>query len=314
MKILITGVTGFVGGHLTESLAARPDVQVVGVARSAQNVTPFDLHACDLCDAAAVEALLRDVRPEQIIHLAGYANAGRSLKEPDAAWAGNWTATKTLYDAVHRAGLQPRILYVGSGLVYGDVASDGAGFTEESVLRPITPYASAKAAADLMSYQYTRTPGLDIVRARPFNHFGPRQSAEYAIGNFARQIAAIEQGKQPPVLQTGNLSASRDLTDVRDVVRAYLLLLEKGRTGEVYNVASGEERTMQAVLDGLLARATTKIEVRTEARLMRAAENLHQRGDASKLRRETGWAPQYPLEQTLADTLDYWRRVADAPH
>src|SRR5207248_6421611 len=173
---------------------------------------------CDLCNGKHVEAVLRDVRPQAIYHLAGYASAGRSFAEPDAAWTGNLTATRSLYEAIIRWGGRPRILFVGSGQVYGEGGSCEIAQNEEGVLRPSSPYAASKAAADLASYQYSRAPGLDIVRARPFNHVGPRQSADYAIANFARQVAAIARGLQPPVLETGNLESRRDLSDVRDVV------------------------------------------------------------------------------------------------
>jgi GDP-4-dehydro-6-deoxy-D-mannose reductase len=317
MRILITGVTGFVGGHLVEALRTRGGAELFGVARRVEKAesrlaTQVSLRGCDLCDAGAVQALLRDVQPERIVHLAGYANAGRSQKEPDAAWAGNLTATRTLYDAIRAWGGSPRVLFIGSGLAYGDAPPAAGAFTEESPLEPITPYASSKAAADLLSYQYTRfpKPTLDIVRVRPFNHMGPGQSTDYAVANWARQVAAIERGRQAPILETGDLRPSRDLTDVRDVVEAYLLLLERGKTGAVYNVASGEARSMQEVLDRLLALARVKVEVRQQPALLRAADNLHHRGDATRLRRETGWTPRYTLEQTLKDILESWRVVS----
>jgi GDP-4-dehydro-6-deoxy-D-mannose reductase len=159
-----------------------------------------------------------------------------------------------------------------------------------------------------VSYQVYCAPGLDVVRARPFNHVGPRQDAEFAVAHFARQVVAIERGSQPPVLHTGDLRPSRDLTDVRDTVAAYLLLLEHGRAGAAYNVASGQAYTMQTVLDRLLALAGVKAEVRQRTELVRPTERAV-RADASKLRRETGWQPRFTLDQTLADTLDYWRRL-----
>jgi GDP-4-dehydro-6-deoxy-D-mannose reductase len=314
MRILITGITGFAGGHLAEALGTAPGVQLAGISlrkewpRDMQHLGGcVELITCDLCDGAAVEESLRRVQPERIFHLAGYANAGQSYREKDAAWAGNLTATRCLYDAVERWGGKPRIVYVGSGLIYGDLAAPDQAHTEDAPMYPGSPYAASKAAADLASYQYTRSPGLDVVRARPFNHCGPRQSAQYAVANFARQIAAIEKGQQPPVLETGNLSALRDLTDVRDVAQAYIALMERGRTGEAYNVAAGMTHSMQWVLDQLLALARVKIEVRSKSTLLRATETTIMRGDAGKLRRETGWALRYPLPQTLADTLDYWR-------
>ncbi len=265
------------------------------------------LHACDLCSPADVEALLRQVQPEQIYHLAGYANAGQSFREPDEAWAGNLTATRALYDGVVRWGGRSRILFVGSGLVYGDSSDPTRAQDEDSPLRPTTPYASSKAAADLVSYQYAVNPGLDIVRARPFNHIGARQAQHYAVPNWARQIVAIERGQAPAVLETGNLTPSRDLSDVRDVVAAYVLLMEHGRTGEAYNVASGQSWSMQEVLDRLLAAAKIRVEVRQRSDLVRSADLSVIRVDTGRLRRETGWKPRYTLEQTLTDILAFWR-------
>jgi GDP-4-dehydro-6-deoxy-D-mannose reductase len=315
MRILVTGVTGFAGGALAEALLARPGVQVFGISRGgvwpthwsrlAERVT---LHQADMQDSLSVAKVLRQVQPEQVYHLAGYAQVGRSFHEPDAAWTGNLTVTRGLYDAVGRWGGKPRILFVGSGLIYGDVAGPDEVQTELTPLRPNSPYAASKAAADLASYQYTRHPGLDIVRARPFNHIGPGQSAEFAIANFARQIVAIERGRQPPVLETGNLNPRRDLTDVRDMVNAYLLVMEKGRTGEAYNIASGTLHTMQSVLERLLALAGLKVEVRPRGTLVRSTELVGVRVDTTKLRQATGWTPCHPLDQTLRDTLDFWRQ------
>jgi GDP-4-dehydro-6-deoxy-D-mannose reductase len=313
MRILVTGVTGFAGCALAEALLTRPDVQLAGLSRgSAWPTTDSDLssrvplHKVDIHDSQSVEAALRDVQPQQIFHLAGYAQVGRSFHEPDTAWAGNLAVTRVLYDAVARWGGKPCILFVGSGMIYGD-SVEGLQ-TESTPLLPNSPYGASKAAADLASYQYTRSPGLDIVRARPFNHIGPRQSAEFAIANFARQIIAIERGNQAPILETGNLSPRRDLTDVRDMVAAYILLMEKGRTGEAYNIASGSLHSMESVLSRLLAIAGLKVEVRQRSTLVRSTELIGVNVDTAKLRNETGWVPRYSLEDTLRDTLAFWRR------
>ncbi len=260
--------------------------------------------------AATAEAILRDVQPEHIYHLAGYAHVGRSFQEPEASWEGNLTATRGLYDAVVRWGGRPRILFVGSGLVYGESEAAAEGCEETCLLRPDSPYAASKAAADLVSYQYTRHPGLDIVRVRPFNHIGPRQSPQFAVSSFARQLVAIERGRQPAVLEAGNLQSQRDLTDVRDVVAAYVLLMERGRTGEVYNIGSGQTCAMQTVLDRLVALSGVKVEVRQKASLVRGTDLAVIRANAGKLRRETGWSPRYTLDQTLIDTLAFWRGQA----
>lgn len=314
MRVLITGITGFAGYYLAEQLLAEPQVEVFGASRDnrwlAEGLASRRavLRVCDLCDGPAIEAVLRETRPDVIYHLAGYAHAGRSIKEPDAAWTGNLTATRCLYDAVVRWGGRPRIVAISSGLIYGDCAPPDRAHDENTPLRPATPYATSKAAADLLGYQYTCEPGLDIIRARPFNHVGPCQSPEFALPNFARQIAAIERGQQPAVLETGNLSPRRDLTDVRDTVRAYRLLAEHGRAGEAYNVGSGQALSMQEVLERLLALAGVHVEVRQRDDLVRSADNAVLRADPGKLTRETGWARAFALERTLADILDYWRQ------
>jgi GDP-4-dehydro-6-deoxy-D-mannose reductase len=314
MRILLTGITGFVGGHLAEALLAQGTAEVVGVCRGRKWPAEWQhldgripLRACDLGQRPAVEALLREIKPEQIYHLAGYAHVGRSFREVDAAWNGNLTATLNLYEAIIAWGGRPRVLYVGSGQVYGTPETPEQVCDEQSPLRPVSPYAASKAAADLASYQYSQAPGLDIVRVRPVNHIGPRQSAQYAVASFARQVAAVERGQRPAVVETGNLSPSRDLTDVRDVVQAYLLLMQRGRRGEAYNLGSGAVYTMQAVLDRLLALAHVQVQVRPRAEQMRPGEIIALRTDTSKLRRETGWAPRYSLDQTLQDILEYWR-------
>jgi GDP-4-dehydro-6-deoxy-D-mannose reductase len=316
MRILLTGVSGFAGSYLAEALLGQDGVELFGTSRSTRWPPELShlaervvLHRCDLGDGPGIEAILREVQPEQIYHLAGYSNAGQSYRESEAAWAGNLTSTRCLYDAIQRWGGRPRILYVGSGLVYGELDDPTRAFDELSPLRPSSPYAASKAAADLMSYQYARSVALDIVRVRPFNHIGPRQSPQYAVAHFARQLAAIECGKQAPLLETGNLDPRRDLTDVRDMVRAYILLMERGQTGEVYNAGTGQTHAMHEVLQRLLALANLEIEVRQRPGLVRAADTKVIRADASKLRNEIGWRPQRSLDQTLANTLAYWRQA-----
>jgi GDP-4-dehydro-6-deoxy-D-mannose reductase len=310
---LITGATGFAGCYLADALASCGEA-VIGLSRSAAWPAGWsrlsdrvDLRACNLCDGAAVETILRETKPDRIYHLAGFARVGESFRDPESAWKGNLTTTRQLCEAVIRWGERPRILFVSSGVIYGNPEDPQTPCDEDCPLRPDTPYAASKAAADLACYQYTCAPGLDIVRARPFNHVGPRQSADYAIPNFARQLAAIERGALPPVLHTGNLDAQRDLTDVRDMVRAYQLLMDHGRRGEAYNIGSGRSWSMHTVLQKLLALASLRVDVRRQADLLRPAEQKTIRVNAGKVRRETGWTPAYSLDQTLADTLAAWR-------
>jgi GDP-4-dehydro-6-deoxy-D-mannose reductase len=309
-------VTGFAGCYLASALVNNGE-SVVGLSRRAVWPEPWahlagrvELHECDLVgNGAQVEALLRAIRPARVYHLAGFAQVGGSFRNPEAAWSGNLTATRQLCEAVIRWGAKPRILFVGSGLIYGNQDNRDLPYDEECPLRPDTPYAASKAAADLACYQYACAPGLDIVRARPFNHIGPCQSADFALANFARQVAAIERGDLPPVLETGNLAAQRDLTDVRDMVEAYCLLMQRGRRGEAYNIGSGQTVSMQTVLDRLLAMSGVRVEVRRRADLERPTEQAIVRVNNDKIRRETGWTVRYTLEQTLADTLAAWRQT-----
>ncbi|OWK46716.1 GDP-mannose 4,6-dehydratase [Fimbriiglobus ruber] len=317
MRILITGITGFVGGHLTELLRAEGGHDVHGLSRHgvwglacAHLSGAATMRAVDLLDRDTIARVVRDVRPDWVFHLAGYANTGKSFREPDVCWADNLNGTRAVYDAIAESGVRPRILFVSTGLVYGDPDGPEQAFDESAVLKPASPYAASKAAADLLGYQYTRSPGLDIVRVRLFNQIGPRQPADYAVANFARQIAAAEAGKQSPVIETGDLSAHRDLTDVRDMVTAFRALIEHGAKGEVYNAGRGQTWRIRDVLDKLVGLARVRVEVRQKIEPGRAADTAITRADTRKLRRVTGWAPRYELDRTLADTLDYWRGVA----
>lgn len=306
MRCLITGATGFVGRHLAAALLPAGH-EVHGLARRPADLA-IPLHVADLADAAATEAAIRAVRPEWVFHLAGYASPGASFKDPPAAWAGNLAASQGLYTAIHQSGLQPRVLHVSSGMVYGDLPDGVPAFTEDAPLRPASPYAASKAAAEMLAYQLTRNPGLDIVRVRPFNHLGPGQPPDYAAASFARQIAAAERGDGPPVIVTGNLSPQRDLTDVRDMVRAYVRLIEVGRTGEVYNAASGQVYRIRNMLHRLTKLARVSVTVDERGDPTRAGDVTVVAADASRLRAATGWTPEYTLDRTLADMLDEWRQ------
>jgi GDP-4-dehydro-6-deoxy-D-mannose reductase len=313
MRTLITGATGFVGGHLAECLLAAGD-EVHGLARHAE--WPADrshlagrapIHHVDLLDRNRLATMLGELRPERIIHLAGFADAGGSFRDPDAAWSGNLAATRSLYDAVSQSHLSPRILFISTGQVYGPVVASGRPVDEFAELRPVSPYAASKAAADLLSYQVTRYPGLEVIRVRPFNHIGPRQPSQYAVGHFARQLARIESGLSAPELEVGDLSAGRDLTDVRDMVEAYRLLLERGRPGDVYNAGSGIAVRMGDVLAMLRGECRVSVKVIQRNERMRPTDAGGVVADAGKLRRDTGWMPRFKLGQTLRDTLDSFR-------
>jgi GDP-4-dehydro-6-deoxy-D-mannose reductase len=309
MRCLITGISGFAGRHLTAHLLALGH-DVTGIARFTSDLTGLDVPIAQInqpIEASALAKILNDVQPQWVFHLAGFASPAQSLRHPHVAWQTNLGYTQALYDALQATGLRPRVLYVSSGLIYGDPPTPEHYFREADELHPATPYAASKAAADLLSYQQTRNPGLDIVRVRPFNHIGPGHSAEYAAANFAKQIAAIQLGHAPPIIRTGDLSHARDLTDVRDVVQAYVRLLEVGVTGEAYNVASGTTITMRELVQRLIALAGLHVEVHEQPDPMRRSDTACSKANITKVRDTTGWTPRIALERTLADLLVDWQ-------
>ncbi len=258
MRVLVTGISGFAGKHLARALLDAGSFELHGLSRTARPAAEWQtlgnqitLHRCDLAQAEDSQEVIASIAPDQVYHLAGFAHAGQSFTAASAAWTANLNGTLNLLNALAAAAPRSRTLFVGSGLIYGEPEVSGACQSEASILRPVSPYAASKAAADLACFQMTRSPGLDIVRARPFNHVGPGQTPDYAIAHFAQQIAEIEAGRRPPILETGSLEAQRDLLDVRDMVSAYRILMEKGRTGEAYNIGSGAAVSMQFVVDSL---------------------------------------------------------------
>ncbi|MCU0702505.1 MAG: GDP-mannose 4,6-dehydratase [Fimbriiglobus sp.] len=311
MRVLITGISGFIGGHLTELLLAEGGHTVVGLSRSDRwppqlaHLSRVDLRATDLTDAPAVRAILEDVRPDWIFHLAGYANPTDSRKHPDDCFRDNLTATRTLYDSIAAVGLSPRVLFASTGLMYAP-AVGGTPLTEDAPLLPTNPYTQSKAEADALSGEVFRTRGLPVVRIRLFTQIGPRQFGDYAVARFAEQVAAFEAGRAAGV-NTYDLSGYRDLTDVRDMVRACRQLVEKGTPGEAYNAGNGQAWRMSDVLDRLLALTPVRPPVHTTPDPKAPADPPVNRADTSKLRAATGWQPLIPLEQSLRDVLDWWR-------
>src|SRR5262245_32497078 len=305
MRCLITGATGFAGRHLADALIAAGHY-VEGLARHPAD-TSFAVHAVDLAQSVDIETTLFSARPDWVLHLAAFANVGASNKDPAAAWTGNLTATQRLYAAIERSGLRPRILHVSTCAVYGDLPPGARALTEDAPLCPTSTYAVSKAAADLLAYQQTRNPGLDSVRVRSFNHIGPGQSTDYAAASFAMQIAKAERGGSTEI-EGKDLNPYRDFTDVRDMVQAYIRLLEVGKKGEVYNAGSGEMYQIREVMDRLRKLAHVSTTVKEKGDPDRAGDTKQTAADTRKLRAETGWSPAYSLDQSLADILDDWRR------
>jgi len=317
MRVLITGITGFVGRHLVASLAQEDRYDLHGTTRvdkpadlpagtPPQASLPAQLHEVLLEDVPTTSRWLAELKPDWIFHLAGYANAGKAYREPWLCLRDNLHLTLHFYEAIQASGLKPRVLLTSTGLIYGDQPQDAA-LNESQALAPVGPYAAAKAATDLYSYQVFRTTGLPILRVRLFNQMGPGQSADYATANFAKQIAEIEAGLREPKLRTGDLRAYRDLTDIRDMVRALRLLMERGEPGEAYNAGSGEAVQIQTVLQELLKLSRVPIRVETELDPHRPAETAILRADIRKLQAATGWSPTIPRTETLQDLLNFWR-------
>ncbi|WP_287153745.1 GDP-mannose 4,6-dehydratase [Candidatus Solincola tengchongensis] len=314
MRILITGITGFVGSHLAEYALSRGDVEVFGTVRWRSRMENIEgildrvcLVDCDLRDAVAVRKTLEEVRPEYIFHLAAQSFVPTSWKAPAETLFTNIISELNLLEAMRDLDLKARIHVAGSSEEYGLVFEDETPITEENPLRPLSPYAVSKVAQDMLAYQYHRSYGLYTVRTRAFNHEGPRRGHVFVTSNFAKQIAEIEKGKKEPVIEVGNLNARRDFTDVRDMVKAYWLALEKGEPGEVYNIGSGRAVTIREMLDILLSFTDREIEVRPVPERMRPSDVELLVCDCTKFRELTGWKPEIPLEKTLKDTLDYWR-------
>jgi GDP-4-dehydro-6-deoxy-D-mannose reductase len=304
--VLVTGGAGFVGGHLLEHLAGR--ASLAAWARHAPQPALARLarwRAVDLLDRAQVEAAVRDLQPAVVYHCAARPSAAGSWRDSGALLATNVLGTHHLLEALRRLERPCRVLIPGSALVYA-ASADPIG--EDHALAPQGPYAFSKLAQEQLGMRAASGDGLDVLLTRSFNHTGPRQSPAFVAPTLARQIARIEAGLQPPVLMVGNLDAVRDLTDVRDVVRAYRLLLERGLPGRPYNVASGTGRPIRALLDALLARSRTVIRVETDPARTRTHDVTRLVGDSSRLRADTGWEPAIPFDRTIDDLLEYWRR------
>jgi GDP-4-dehydro-6-deoxy-D-mannose reductase len=301
-KALVTGSTGFVGRHLVAHLTAMGD-QVTGIDRA--------IDGLDITDAAAVGAAIAEISPNVIYHLAGWADVGGSWKAPVEAFRANAEGTLNVLTAATEAGVD-RVVAVSSADVYGIVEPGELPLTEDSPLRPASPYAASKVAADYLGLQAWLGRGLPVLRVRAFNHLGPGQTDKFVAPALASRVARAEL-EGGDVLKVGDLSARRDFTDVRDVVRAYRLLAEKGEPGQVYNVCSGVDLAVQDLADQLVAQARVPLRLEVDPDLLRPVELPVLRGSHQRLTDATGWEPEIPISQTLTDLLEDWRaRLAQA--
>ena len=315
-RVLITGITGFAGSHLAEHfLADRPGVEVFGTYRwrsRRENLEEIEgevrLLECDLSDMTAVRNALEVSRPDAIYHLAAQSFVPSSWVSPLQTLTDNISGQTNIFEAVRSLGLDPAIQIACSSEEYGLVLPNEVPIKETNPLRPLSPYAVSKVTQDFLAYQYFMSYGLRAVRTRGFNHTGPRRGEVFVTSNFAKQVATIEAGKAAPVIKVGNLDAVRDFTDVRDMVRGYVLATEKGKPGEVYNLASGKAITIRAMLDKLIAMARVEVKVETDPARLRPSDVEVLIGDYSKFHADTGWEPKIPFDQTLEDLLNYWRQ------
>ncbi|MEO5741595.1 MAG: GDP-mannose 4,6-dehydratase [Vicinamibacterales bacterium] len=292
--VLVTGARGFVGRYLVEHLEA-----------AGAEVTGWGRDQVDLLDRGAVTRAMAELRPNVVYHCAGAAHVGQSFNNIADTLAANVLGTHHVLDALRHAGVSARVLITGSSLVY---RQSERALKEEDPTGPATPYALSKLAQEMLGQRGIAEDGQHVLLTRPFNHTGPRQDATYAAPTFAQQIALIEKGRMRPEIVVGNLDASRDLHDVRDTVRAYVTIVERGVPGRIYNVCSGQAFRIRDVLDRLVAMSKVPVTVTVDPERYRPSDNLMLWGDRSRIERELDWKPEIPLDQTLSDLLDYWRK------
>ncbi|HVA96625.1 MAG TPA: GDP-mannose 4,6-dehydratase [Candidatus Acidoferrales bacterium] len=316
-KVLITGITGFVGNHLASHLLSQKEYEVIGTYRSESGLDSLGgikekirLTRLDLQDAPAVEKVITSEKPDYIFHLAAQASPAKSFTTPVETMTNNIVSEFSLLETLKKNELTGiRVLIISTGEIYGMVTPTDIPVDEETPLRPASPYAVSKIAQDYLSLQYHLAYKLDIIRLRPFNHIGPGQKEGFVVADFAKQIAEIEKDKKEPVISVGNLDAKRDFTDVRDMVKSYELALQKGKSGDVYNIGSGKSRKIDDILQMLLSFSSKKIDVNVDHSRFRPIDVPEIICDCSKFHYLTGWKSEIPFEKTLQDILDYWRKI-----
>lgn len=309
-RLLLTGANGFVGKLFTARLQQAGFHVIALSASPAPAQSQADEHLqCDIRDADALAQAVAQAKPEYVVHLAAISHVPTSFKEPLLTWQTNVMGSMNLLEAIRLQAPDAFVLFPSSSEVYGAAFKQGDAVGEQTMCEPLNPYAASKVAAESAFREYFRQ-GVKGVIARPFNHIGAQQSADFVTASFARQIALIEAGKQAPVLKVGNLEAVRDFLDVQDVCSAYIELLKlNGKSGHpvCLNIASGQSRKISDVLQMLLSLSTAQITVEQDPERLRPSDIPVAVGNASLLKATTGWQPQIPLETTLSELLDYWR-------
>jgi len=313
-KVFITGIAGFVGSHLAELLLSK-GYEVHGLCRPRSRTDHIEtirskltLEDADLLDSHSLYTTVARIKPDYIFHLAAQSFVPTSWVSPSVTLEVNLVGTANLFESVRQAGIDPVIQIACSSEEYGLVHPDEVPIKETNPLRPLSPYAVSKVAMDYLGYQYYQSYKVRVVRTRGFNHTGPRRGETFAESNFAKQVALIEKGKQEPVIRVGNLEAQRDYTDVRDMVQAYLMAVEKCDPGDVYNICTGKAIRIGDMLNLLISLANIKVEIKNDPSRMRPSDVPVLIGDNTKFVSKTGWKDTIPFEKTMADLLDYWRK------
>ena len=309
MKTLIIGGAGFVGPYLYTHLTKDKgwECAVPKLPQETFEVPDAEVYDLDILNAEDVEKVLTEYQPEAVVHLAALSSVGLSWKNPSLTIDINVKGSTIVLDAVRKMEKQPRGLMIGSGEEYGAIRPEDNPVDEETLLRPGNLYAATKACQNFISSIYVKAYQMDIVLVRAFNHIGPKQQPTFVVSDFCKQVAEIEAGMHDPEIWVGNLSAARDFTDVRDVVRAYGLLLEKGVAGETYNIGSGHAIVVADILYTILKHAKKDITVNVDENKLRPGDVPVIEANTAKLREATGWEPKYSVEDTILDVLDYWR-------
>ncbi len=308
-RALITGIAGFTGSYLASCLQ-ETGYEVWGLDRPGvyeQHLSNVTMRFADICSPEEITRVLEECQPDIIYHLAAQSSVAISWQEPAKTMKVNLEGTINLLETVHKLNLNSYVLLVGSSEEYGPVFSPDLPISEEKLPNPQNPYSLSKYFQTKVGMQYFYSYGMNIFFARAFNHIGPGQAQGFVVPDFAAQVARIEAGLQEPVINVGNLSAQRDFSDVRDVVRAYYWIVEKGKPGTIYNVGSGQAIAIRAILDRLLLLSSAAIRVEIDSKKFRPIDVPVIYASINRLYVETGWQPQIKIQDTLIDTLEYWR-------
>ena len=308
-KALIIGAAGFVGSYLSRYLYEECGMEVHVTKLPYQRIDDQRIKEYDLniLEEEEIVSLLFEVRPDYIFHLAAQSSVGTAWKDPGLTIDINIKGSVNVMDAVRELYYKPRILLIGSGEEYGHIRPGEIPIDEETTIRPGNIYAATKACQNMLGSIYAQAYDMEIMMVRAFNHIGPAQAPIFVVSDFCKQVSEIEKGMREPVIYVGNLSSMRDFTDVRDVVRAYALLMERGKSGETYNVGSGNAVTIREVLDLIISLSDKDIEVKIDNNKIRPVDVPIIEADITKINELTGWKPEIPLRQTIKETLDYWR-------